>query len=128
MDWNQFLNNAATSPMVNMGLGMMQAAGPSMQPVGFGQALSSGMQTMGQMKRQQMLAQMYQAEMDRMKAKTQQEQEKGAREKSQRASLFGNPAPGPQQGGQALPDPMQSTGLQQLPVARGEVTAPIDGG
>lgn len=69
----------SANPMAQMGMGMLAASGPSMQPVSFGQALSSGMQTMGQMKRQQQLAQMYQAEMDRMQAKTKQEQADAAR-------------------------------------------------
>lgn len=78
MDWNQFLNNMSTNPMAQMGLGMMQASGPSMQPVGFGQSIASGMQTMAQAKHQQQLAEMYQAQMQRMQEKTKQEQEAAA--------------------------------------------------
>lgn len=78
MDWNQYLNNLSTNPMFNMGMGMLQASGPSMQPVGFGQSLASGMQTMQQAKHQQQAQALYQAEMDRMQAKTKQEQEAAA--------------------------------------------------
>lgn len=78
MDWNQYLNNLSTNPMFNMGMGMLQASGPSMQPVGFGQSLASGMQTMQQARHQQQLAQMYQAQMQRMEEKTKQEQQAAA--------------------------------------------------
>lgn len=67
---NKFGNHITgllSDPLFNLGTGLLASSGPSMQPVGFGQALASGMQFATQRQAEQMKLQQARDEMESTK-------------------------------------------------------------
>lgn len=71
-DFNQNLQGLLSNPMFNIGAGLLASSGPSLQPVGFGQALVGGLNYANQRQAEQMQLQQARQQIEMQQAQAEQ--------------------------------------------------------
>jgi hypothetical protein len=94
-DTNSKLQGLLSNPLFNLGTGLLAASGPSREPVGFGQALASGMQFATQRQAEQMKLQMAREEMEAARSQRELEAQQRQAIKEFSGLLSPGQTPGP---------------------------------